>query len=228
LDSQGFRAVAIGNIAGQVGQGDYAVAIGNMAGTSYQGARSIIFNATTTPLNSTLTDRFFIKPIRVDAGAATPGVLHWDSASGEVFQYSAKTFVIDHPIDSEKYLVHACVEGPEAGVYYRGEGQILEENTLVEISLPSYAKHIAKDFTVIAIPISDIDLDTFENNDMSNIKAPIIIASEVQDNEKFFVGGDRCKFNWLVIGKRLDIQVEPNKGDVIVKGDGPYTYLEKK
>jgi hypothetical protein len=35
---------------------------------------------------------------------------------------TSKTFIIDHPIKKDKYLVHACVEGPETGVYYRGKG----------------------------------------------------------------------------------------------------------
>jgi hypothetical protein len=127
-------------------------------------------------------------------------------------------------------LVHACLEGPEAGVYYRGEGEIKDENEFVEIVLPEYVKHIAKDFTVIVTPICNIDYDSFENNDIEyikNTKTPEVIASEIQNNEKFFVAGDKCKFNWFVVGKRLNIQVEPNKKDVTVKGDGPYTYIEK-
>ena len=36
-----------------------------------------------------------------------------------------KTFIIDHPIDKNKYLVHGCLEGPEFGVYYRGKSEIL-------------------------------------------------------------------------------------------------------
>ena len=35
-----------------------------------------------------------------------------------------KTFIINHPLDDSKYLVHACLEGPEAGIYYRGDGEI--------------------------------------------------------------------------------------------------------
>ena len=29
----------------------------------------------------------------------------------------SKSFIIDHPTDPSKYLVHVCLEGPEAGVY---------------------------------------------------------------------------------------------------------------
>lgn len=101
---------------------------------------------------------------------------------------------------------------------------------VVEIYLPNYVKHIAKDFSVIVNPIENIDYEDFENNNLEkfNNMSPQIIASDVINNEKFIVYGDKCKFHWMVFAKRLDIDVEPNKEDVIVKGDGPYTYLEKK
>jgi hypothetical protein len=44
----------------------------------------------------------------------------------------------------------------------------------------------------------------------------------------FRVYGENGRFNWLVHGKRFDIEVEPNKADVNKHGDGPYTYLTKK
>jgi hypothetical protein len=63
-----------------------------------------------------------------------------------------KTFIIDHPDDDSKYLVHACLEGPEVGVYYRGKGEITN-NEFVEISLPDYVTNLATDFTVQISPI---------------------------------------------------------------------------
>ena len=48
-----------------------------------------------------------------------------------------KIFVIDHPTKKENYLVHACLEGPEAGVYYRGIGKIINNNYAI-IELPDY------------------------------------------------------------------------------------------
>lgn len=32
----------------------------------------------------------------------------------------SKNFKIDHPSDSNKYLIYSCLEGPEYGVYFRG------------------------------------------------------------------------------------------------------------
>ena len=41
----------------------------------------------------------------------------WLSNTGTLFlDNTAKTFVIDHPDDTSKYLVHGCLEGPEGGV----------------------------------------------------------------------------------------------------------------
>ena len=58
----------------------------------------------------------------------------------------AKTFIIDHPVDDSKYLIHSCLEGPEAGVYYRGRGEIIN-NKSTEIILPNYVESLAKNFT---------------------------------------------------------------------------------
>ena len=130
-----------------------------------------------------------------------------------------KTFVIDHPIHSNKYLVHACLEGPESGVYYRGKGEIVN-GTSVEVQLPAYVGALCPgaDFTVQLTPIYD-----------GTIRASMLYASEVDPaTNSFRVYGENGRFNWLVHGKRFDIEVEPNKADVNKHGDGPYTYLSKK
>ena len=230
------NSIAIGFEAGKNAQGGNSIAIGYRAGFSSQCNNSIIFNATNSALNSATANAFYIKPIRAVAGTAA-GALNWNSTTGEVVQYTGKTFVIDHPTDKDKYLVHACLEGPEAGVYYRGINEIKEDDTSVEVFLPDYVKHIARDFNVIVTPIYDLDLQedfcdehpkiTEIIKNIKNMKKQII-ASNVINGEKFIVYGDKCSFNWVVYGKRHNIVVEPNKADVILKGDGPYTYLEPK
>ena len=124
---------------------------------------------------------------------------------------STKTFVINHPDDKSKYLVHGCLEGPEAGVYYRGKDEIRNEES-VTIELPDYVKNMATDLTIQITPIYDgKTIKTFN-------------VSEVEDN-KFTVYGPNGKFYWIVHGKRLSIQVEPLKQEVDVKGDGPYKWI---
>ena len=39
------------------------------------------------------------------------------------------------------------------------------------------------------------------------------------------LNGDDCEYNWMVIGTRHNIEVEPLKHNTNVKGDGPYKYI---
>jgi photosystem II stability/assembly factor-like uncharacterized protein len=125
---------------------------------------------------------------------------------------SVKSFVIEHPDDSAKYLVHGCLEGPEAGVYYRGRGEITNDE-FVEIKLPAYVKNLANELTVQITPI-------YEGKKITTI----LSATEIKDNA-FNVHGSNCKFHWTVFGQRTPINAEIYKNDVNVKGDGPYKWL---
>ena len=129
---------------------------------------------------------------------------------GNYYYNDTKTFVIDHPTNAEKFLVHGCLEGPEAGVYYRGKGKITN-NEFVEIELPHYVDKFASEFTIQLTPIY-------------NDKLIILNSSEVAQN-KFRVYGENSSFYWIVYGNRHDIDVEPNKKDVNIKGSGPYLYI---
>ena len=54
-----------------------------------------------------------------------------------------KAFDIKHPLKEEWRLRHACIEGPEAGVYYRGR---LKGSNIIE--LPSYWKGLVDENTI--------------------------------------------------------------------------------
>jgi len=107
--------------------------------------------------------------------------------------------------------VHACLEGPEVGVYYRGEGKITN-NSSVTILLPDYVDKLATNFTVQLTPI------------YSGKKIEQLYSSRVQNNS-FTVYGENTSFYWLVHGKRGDINVEPYKVHTEVKGTGPYRWI---
>jgi hypothetical protein len=96
-------------------------------------------------------------------------------------------------------------------VYYRGDGRITNDR-YTTISLPDYASQIASSFTVQVTPIYDGKIKTYN-------------CSRVVDNT-FAVYGENGEFNWLVHGLRLPMNVEPLKSEVILKGDGPYTWLD--
>ena len=53
-----------------------------------------------------------------------------------------KNFVIDHPTKEGMKLVHSCIEGPEAAVYYRGR---VQSDT---ITLPEYWVGLVREGTV--------------------------------------------------------------------------------
>ena len=123
-----------------------------------------------------------------------------------------KTFIIDHPKDTDRYLVHACLEGPEAGVYYRGTSEIID-NQSVTIELPSYVPGWATHISVLVTAIYDGKVKTFA-------------ASDVDRNGKFVVYGENGRFNWLAMGKRASVNVEPLKSEINVSGFGPYKWIE--
>ncbi len=82
------------------------------------------------------------------------------------------------------------------------------------IYLPDYVEKLATDFTIQLTPIYS------GKNKIINQ----LLASEIENNS-FNVYGDNCKFYWLVQGKRSDIEVEPLKSNVEVKGTGPYKWV---
>jgi hypothetical protein len=115
-------------------------------------------------------------------------------------------------VSPDKYLVHSCLEGPEGGVYYRGEN-VIESNgsNFIEITLPSYVKHFATDFTIQVCSIDN------ENS---------LYTSKVdKDTGTFKVFGKPGEFFWHIYGKRQSVEVEPLKSAVTLKGSGPYKWL---
>jgi hypothetical protein len=138
--------------------------------------------------------------------------MYYDIVNKEILFNTAanKTFVINHPKDDSKYLVHACLEGPEAGVYYRGKGEI-RNNSHVTIHLPDYVDKLATDLTIQLTHIYDG-------------KNKLYSATEVVNNS-FSVHGENGKFYWIVYGKRASMEVEPYKASVILKGSGPYVWI---
>jgi hypothetical protein len=139
-----------------------------------------------------------------------------DNTTGEINLSTFKTFVIPHPIQNDKFLVHACLEGPEVGVYYRGSDQINDGENFKIIQLPNYVNHFGFDFTIHLTQKIDFDSEKVQFNNL--------IASNVKDGQ-FKVFGNSCEFYWLIIGKRSEIIVEPNKNNVQVNGNGPYLWI---
>jgi hypothetical protein len=208
--TQGTSAIAIGLSAGQNSQGTSAIAIGSYAGYNTQQAFSIVIDASATSIATSFQvtqQGFYVRPIRNSSDGAQQ-CLTYDTNTREITRNTAKTFVIDHPLDDNKYLVHGCLEGPEIGVYYRGEGKITNDES-VEISLPNYTKNFSN-FSIQITPINSTN---------------IYGVSRV-NHGKFKVFGKNGEFFWFAFATRDTINVEPNKYVTVIKGDGPYKYID--
>ena len=139
-------------------------------------------------------------------------MLYYNTTTSEI-SYAAKSFIINHPKEEDKYLVHVCLEGPEVGVYYRGKDAVNDDEEFTTITLPDYVDALAHNFTVQITPIYD-----------PRQPQRMYQSTEVANNQ-FQVYGPPGKFFWLVHGSRGEIEVEPLKKDTVVKGDGPYKYV---
>jgi hypothetical protein len=209
---QGQDAIAIGTGAGITNQGISSIALGSNAGTINQADNSIVINATGNPVENTVANSLVITPVR-DASSSNNQLLMYNGTevvkSTLTTSSSSKTFVIPHPHEESKYLVHACLEGPESGVYYRGKSWIVSKS--IDVWLPDYTSKFT-DFTVQITPVWTGHIRTLN-------------CGEVY-NGKFTVYGEKGPFHWVVQAKRSSICVEPSKADVTVLGDGPYRYIQ--
>ncbi|MBD2449047.1 hypothetical protein H6G76_18180 [Nostoc sp. FACHB-152] len=147
--------------------------------------------------------------------------IYCDTGKGFV---KVKTFVIDHPLDQSKYLIHGTLEGPEASVFYRGSSQLV--NGKAEINLPDYFEALThKEGRTIVLT----NIDGFDKLMVKKIGQDKIVQG------KFYVVSDNPEssqeFDWEVKAIRKDVAplvVEPNKTDYEVTGHGPYTYAIAK
>ena len=128
---------------------------------------------------------------------------------GRIVATGVKSFEIPHPLDPTKKLVHAAIEGPEAGVYYRGEGRLVNGKALISLHDYFEALTAINHRTVLLTPKFDSD------EPISNLA-----ASAVKDGKFSVRAADSQnpsqKFYWEVKAIRNDIPplvVEKPKGD---------------
>ncbi|MFJ8689692.1 hypothetical protein [Micromonospora wenchangensis] len=115
-----------------------------------------------------------------------------------------KQFVIDHPLDDpadpdRRLLVHAALEGPENGVYYRGEGRLVDGAATVD--LPGYFEALTRleGRTVQLTPV-------FEDDEpVSPLAASRVAAGEFRVRT---VDGSPAShaFYWQVSAIRADLE----------------------
>lgn len=131
-----------------------------------------------------------------------------------------KTFVIQHPKEQGRYLVHAAIEGPEGAVYYRGSARLLKGRAVVR--LPDYFEALTRQE---GRTVQLTNIDGFDRLAVASRQGRTIADGA------FTVIADRRRsdqrFDWEVKAVRADgatLQVEPDQKTVEVGGFGPYTY----
>ena len=109
-----------------------------------------------------------------------------------VLQATAKAFKIKHPVKPGKFLIHGCLEGPEFGIYQRGE---ILTRFKSEIILPEYFTKISKNYTV---------------NVTSNSYMPFRVIKKEKSFviKNFLPTLNLIKYDFLIIGSRTDTEFE--------------------
>ncbi|MFI7126001.1 hypothetical protein ACIBQ1_09925 [Nonomuraea sp. NPDC050153] len=146
--------------------------------------------------------------------------VHIFSSSGvvNVNGSSYKSFVIDHPIDSDRYLVHACTESPAPGVEYWGEVELDADGRAI-VELPGYFEALTRpDGRYVSVNTC--------SDEIRNAS-----ATYPTDGRFTIHGGPGLRVAWLVKAIRSDagdMLVEPRRDEVTVRGDGPYRYYTRR
>lgn len=132
-----------------------------------------------------------------------------------------KTFIIDHPLDHARYLMHAGIEGPENRVFYRGKVTLKHGEAFV--ALPDYFEGLTHDHgrVVFLQNMSDFDKIAVKTQDGRRIKNGVLhIVSQNKHSEALV--------SWEVSAIRKDVPeliVAPRIDEVEVMGIGPYRYV---
>ncbi|WP_436759320.1 hypothetical protein [Streptosporangium sp. V21-05] len=124
-----------------------------------------------------------------------------------------KTFIIDHPQDAGRHLVHATTESPHNGVEYWGD-VVLDEDGQAAVELPGYFEALTRGVGR-AVLLSCFDV-------------PGEVAATYPEGGRFRISGPPGRrVSWLVKAIRSDVPpllVEPRRDEVDIHGDGPYRY----
>ncbi|HPO61566.1 MAG TPA: hypothetical protein PK762_00610 [Candidatus Kapabacteria bacterium] len=114
------------------------------------------------------------------------------NVSGNLNVTGTKNFLIEHPTQTDKYLVHAAIESNEVLNQYSGNVMTNTEG-LATITLPDYFNEINLDFR-------------YQLTIVGASFARAIIFEEINNNNKFTIKTDEpnIKVSWQVTAKRND------------------------
>lgn len=123
---------------------------------------------------------------------------------GDLDVYGSKNFVIEHPLDENKKLVHCAFEGPEPGLIYRGRGKLV--NGVAEVELPAYFEYITKK--------ENRDVFVTPRNGWSALKVSDVVDGKFRVELADANGNPEQEFSWLVIAERYDKYMQEHPFEV--------------
>jgi hypothetical protein len=119
-----------------------------------------------------------------------------------------KDFDIPHPTKDGWRLTHACLEGPEAGVYYRGK--VINNNKII---LPEYWNNLVDEDT---ITVNITPVKYHQNIMVEKIEDNVIYLNEkdgLDINCHFHVYGERLDTEKLIVEYEGGIEDYPGDND---------------
>ena len=99
-----------------------------------------------------------------------------------------KNFVIDHPTKEGMKLVHSCIEGPEAAVYYRGR---VQSDT---ITLPEYWMGLVREGTV-----------TVQLTPNGSFQHLYVVSTSLSEIKIGAAEGETIDCYYVIYGERADV-----------------------
>jgi hypothetical protein len=136
-----------------------------------------------------------------------------------------KGFVIKHPTDTKRWLVHACTEAPHNGVEYWGTAALIDG--VADIELPPYFEDLTEHENRSVHLTAVTPLDRAAHQARGTVTTPILSATYPTEGcfRIHAEGPGNIDVWWLVKAVRKDLPallVEPRRSEVTVSGFGPY------
>ena len=115
---------------------------------------------------------------------------------GGSFKALTKSFLIPHPLDSNKKLEHGSLEGPEHGAYQRGTASGYGD---VRVDLPNYwSKLVEDDYSILLTSRCNHNLYVKQQASDSFVVSRIAVLGF---SKKYI------EFDYFIIGNRRDIKI---------------------
>jgi len=189
---------ATGNIqAGSVSTGNSGITTSGACtatGGFFTGAG--VSSATITATGACTATGGFFTGAGISSGTGGISTTGGCTATVGFFTSGTKAFRITHPLDDTKTLTHASLEGPEIGVYYRGEAVTADGS--VELTLPDYFEALVQPEgrTVLLTQLFEEDTEDF-----AQLAASRVVGGKFRVRSSVPVQ----KFYWEVKAVRADL-----------------------